>query len=145
MGSGHGALVNLYELADKDPDALYAILSAPDVAAHDLRWGAEWLGAKWTPDRWWPVLLKMLRDKVHVTREIALNAIEGRIVHEGTPANFRQRDWPRDVVTMKDEILAELDRVAAEDPYPYFREDAAELAQELRSGRRWYEDEEDAT
>lgn len=132
--------MNLYEPAQQDPAALHAVLAAPDVPKHVLRWGAEWLGARWTPDRWWPVLVQLSHSETAIDQEIALNAIEGRIVHECVEPNFSLRTWPGDIVLMRHEILTELERMAA-GAHPVNRTEAAELAEELRTGRRWYDDE----
>lgn len=133
-----------YAVACWNLDALHRILSASDTPLRDVAWGAEWLGAKWTPDRWWPTLCLLLRSESAYDRETALNAIEGRISRDGNGVDrsFYERQWPHDVVDMRDVVLTELRRVSKEDAVQSLRDLACELANELHHGSRWWDDEE---
>jgi hypothetical protein len=131
--------LNLAELATNDPEALHAMLLAPDTARSVVYCGAEWLGLKWTPEKWWPTLRDWLRSDQGILREVAMNAIEGRNAH-GEPTGFSVREWPRDVTEYRDEIIAELQRLA-DDPSEPLQDPAAELAEDLRTNTREWERE----
>jgi len=50
--------MSLADLAIDNPEALAALLADPATPTRVLSWGAECLGARWTPDRWWPTIIR---------------------------------------------------------------------------------------
>ena len=51
---------------------------------------------------------------------------------------YRTRDWPRDVTPeIRDEVLAELDRMVADPTNEILHDIIAEKAQEIRTGKGW--------
>lgn len=136
----HGSL---FALALSDPDRLHAMLADPATHGADLSWGAEVLGARWTPDRWWPTLRTLLRHERVTVREGALVGLAGEQTEPDEPVGaapagfYAVRDWPSDAGPIRDEVLAELERIAREDEHPLIREAAAGHAAELRTGERY--------
>jgi hypothetical protein len=132
-----------------DPETLHALLQDPATPPHVLSCGAEVLGARWTPDRWWPTIKALLRHQNIVVREAAMIGLAGEQTEPDEPMGaapqgfYEGRNWPADVGALRDEALAELDRVAREDIHAIIREIAAGHALQLRTGEK-YPEEPDA-
>lgn len=139
--------MNLAHLALTDPDALAAMLADPATEPRLLSWGAECLGARWTPDRWWPTIKLLLRHKNIVVRETALIGLAGEQTEPEEPVGatppgfYAVRDWPVDLAPeIRDEVIAEMTRIIQNTEEPLvIRGLAAHCFAQIRCGDRYPE------
>lgn len=144
--------MSLADLAIDNPEALAARLAArladPATPTHVLSWGAECLGARWTPDRWWPTIKALLRHKTITVREAAMVGLAGEQTepdepHGAAPPGFYAgRNWPADLASeIRDEVIAEMARIAADvAEHDVIRGIAAHCLAQIRSGEKYPED-----
>ena len=90
-----------------------------------------------------PTLRTLLRHERAYIREGALTGLAGDQTEPDEPVGaaprgfYDVRDWPADVGAIREEVLAEMERLLREDPHHAIRELAATRAEQIRTGDRY--------